>query len=122
MNAPRTVTIETLDRGDVTIPEPAWCVGHDGDPPQFLSDTNHTGPAHEATYLGHHLGYAALVENPLVVQSNGALRVVVEIGGALGIGLNPEELDGLAAVLVDYAGELRGLARQLTVLLAEGDR
>lgn len=28
MTRPRTVSIDTIDRGIVTIDEPAWCIGH----------------------------------------------------------------------------------------------
>ncbi|WP_060902773.1 DUF6907 domain-containing protein [Streptomyces europaeiscabiei] len=28
MNTPRVVTLDTIDRGLVTVDEPAWCIGH----------------------------------------------------------------------------------------------
>ncbi|MGW2781064.1 DUF6907 domain-containing protein [Streptomyces populi] len=37
----RTVTLTTLDRGLVTVPEPGWCRGHEGDLPQRYTDTTH---------------------------------------------------------------------------------
>lgn len=37
----RTVTLETLDRGPVAIPEPGWCRGHEGEPPVYHSDITH---------------------------------------------------------------------------------
>lgn len=40
MNA-RTVTLQTIDRGLVTIPEPGWCRGHEGEPPVYRSDITH---------------------------------------------------------------------------------
>ncbi|MFF4836556.1 DUF6907 domain-containing protein [Streptomyces sp. NPDC001315] len=51
MNDPRTVTIRTQDHGDVTIPEPSWCLGdhptegyredieHAGEPVRLVVDT-----------------------------------------------------------------------------------
>jgi hypothetical protein len=36
-----TVTLQTLDRGEITIPEPAWCTGHDGEPVGHLADITH---------------------------------------------------------------------------------
>lgn len=41
MNAPRTVTLETVDHGMVTVPEPLWCRGHEGEPPCYRSDITH---------------------------------------------------------------------------------
>ncbi|MFJ1604156.1 DUF6907 domain-containing protein [Streptomyces sp. NPDC088253] len=37
----RTVTLETLDRGLITVPEPGWCRGHEGEPPVYRSDITH---------------------------------------------------------------------------------
>ena len=38
-----TVTLQTTDHGEVTIPEPGWCTGHDGDLVGRLSDLSHDG-------------------------------------------------------------------------------
>ncbi|WP_329292882.1 DUF6907 domain-containing protein [Streptomyces pseudovenezuelae] len=47
VQAPRygdgTVTLATHDRGEVTVDEPAWCVGHDGEPVGHLTDITHNG-------------------------------------------------------------------------------
>lgn len=39
-----TVTLDTLDRGEVTVDEPAWCTGHDGETVGYLADVTHNGP------------------------------------------------------------------------------
>lgn len=39
-----TVTIDTVDRGDVTVPEPAWCIGHAWQPNPHRSDITHNSP------------------------------------------------------------------------------
>lgn len=39
-----TVTLQTLDHGDVTVVEPAWCTGHDQDTVGRLADITHDGP------------------------------------------------------------------------------
>ncbi|GAA2987555.1 DUF6907 domain-containing protein [Streptomyces fulvorobeus] len=121
MTTLRTVTVHTLDRGDVTIPEPAWCTGHDGKVPQLLCDTGHLGTAHRAEFGGDELAYAALVQDPFVEHSDRSVGALVEMGH-LARALTPAELDGLAAVLVDYAGTLRRLARQLSALKAGESR
>jgi hypothetical protein len=120
MSAPRTVTVPTIDQGDVTIPEPAWCAGHDGDRPQLRSDTGHLGAAHRADFDGDELAFAALAQDPFAVHSDRSVGVLVEMGH-LARALTAAELDNLAAVLVDYAGTLRHLARQLSALRTEGE-
>lgn len=113
--APRTVTVPTLDRGDIVVPEPFWCAGHDTTRPEYRCDIGHVGAGHLLTYAGTELGHAALVQNPFAESSDRGIRAVVHLGGN-GLGLTPAELDGLAAGLVDYAGTLRHLARLLGTL------
>lgn len=36
-----TVTIDTFDQGDVTVPEPTWCRGHGWQPNPHRSDITH---------------------------------------------------------------------------------
>jgi hypothetical protein len=43
MSAPRTVTLATIDHGDVTITCPDWCTGHDTTTPQYREDIVHEG-------------------------------------------------------------------------------
>ncbi|MDX3555303.1 hypothetical protein PV729_26650 [Streptomyces europaeiscabiei] len=38
-----TVTLQTLDRGEVVVDEPAWCTGHHGEPVGHLADITHNG-------------------------------------------------------------------------------
>jgi hypothetical protein len=38
-----TVTLQTQDRGEVTVTEPAWCVGHDDEYVGYLADVTHNG-------------------------------------------------------------------------------
>ncbi|MFF1743254.1 DUF6907 domain-containing protein [Streptomyces mirabilis] len=37
----RTVTLQTIDHGPVTVPEPGWCQGHEGEAPVYRSDITH---------------------------------------------------------------------------------
>ncbi|MFJ5728780.1 DUF6907 domain-containing protein [Streptomyces paradoxus] len=37
------VTLQTLDQGDVTVPEPTWCLGHDDEPVEHRADITHNG-------------------------------------------------------------------------------
>lgn len=39
-----TVALDTLDRGRITVDEPAWCTGHDGQPVGTWAEITHDGP------------------------------------------------------------------------------
>lgn len=53
MQSPRyregTVTLQTTDHGEVTVPEPAWCTGHDDEYVGYLADVTHNGRHARAT-------------------------------------------------------------------------
>ncbi|MGW7196009.1 DUF6907 domain-containing protein [Streptomyces chryseus] len=120
MSADRTVTVLTNDHGPLTIPEPAWCVGHDGQPPEDRADTLHTGPDRTALFRGVEIASACLTLSPFSELTPRRTGVSVSCGH-LAQTLSPSGLDELAAVMVAYAGTLRGLARQLaTVNMREG--
>ncbi|WP_328746353.1 hypothetical protein OHT57_12580 [Streptomyces sp. NBC_00285] len=36
-----TVTLDTVDHGEVTVPEPAWCIGHSWQPNPHRADITH---------------------------------------------------------------------------------
>ncbi|MGW6979966.1 DUF6907 domain-containing protein [Streptomyces sp. NPDC054932] len=117
MTGARTVTVQTLDHGPITIPEPDWCLGHGG-PPDVLVDVHHTGPEHVVRYGG---GIALRAE--LVAFPYGETPVPVSVHVELHIPdvtLDPPGLEGLAEVLVEQAAELRRLALRLAVLRAGG--
>lgn len=38
-----TVTLDTFDHGDVTVPEPTWCAGHEWQPNPHRADITHNG-------------------------------------------------------------------------------
>ncbi|MDX5572896.1 MULTISPECIES: DUF6907 domain-containing protein [Streptomyces] len=115
MSADRTVTVHTTDRGAVTIPEPTWCVDSHDQEPEALRDTGHRGAQHRAEFYGNEVATAELVQDPFAQQSDRNTGVYVAMG-YLASTLTPGELDELAALLVDYAGTLRHLARKLSVL------
>ncbi|MFE2684009.1 DUF6907 domain-containing protein [Streptomyces mirabilis] len=122
---PRTVTITTIDRGDVAIPCPAWCAGHaHHDPETEYADIIHSGPESTLTF-----GYTTLLTAGLV-QSPHATDATPGLGGRtpgvsvhpLGKTLGPVGLYELAAALDTYADHIRDLADQLDTLLAGGDQ
>lgn len=121
---PRTVSLATADRGQVTIPEPAWCIGHqDHDPDTQFVDLIHTGPEAAVTFRHVELLAAGIVQSPHATSS------ADELGGPtpgvsvwpLAATLAPAGLYDLAAELDAYADRLRELADQLDQVLG-GDR
>lgn len=120
----RTIVLPTIDHGDVTIPEPAWCVGHTDHRPGYRCDILHRGPDVALTFRGHWIGDATLVQSPFAQTSN------PELGGPTpGVSvslidrtLNPVGVYELATAIEEYAGRLRSLAYELAVILAGGER
>lgn len=117
MSEPRTVTLQTLDRGEITIPEPAWCIGHQDRQPEDYVDTLHLGPDVELRFHGHLIGTAGLVQSPLGETLTREVGVSVSL---LSQTLDPVALYSLAATLDAHADELRSLADQLDTLLGGG--
>jgi hypothetical protein len=114
----KTITIVTSDHGPVTIPEPMWCaaVHLDGG---YRSDIHHTGVEHLVTVPSsegtRQLLTLALTQWPygLTAPGNG-VHVAVHLADG-----DPEYdaagLEGLAAALLEAAGMVRRMARQLAV-------
>ncbi|AVH57795.1 MULTISPECIES: DUF6907 domain-containing protein [Streptomyces] len=123
MTAPRTVTLATVDRGNVTIPEPAWCSGHSHhDPLTEYADIIHSSPEHTLNFRYVVLLAAGLVQSPHATTASPGL------GGPtpgvsvhpLGETLDPTGLYSLAAALDAYSDQLRTLADQLDAILDGG--
>ncbi|GAQ69700.1 hypothetical protein T45_01431 [Streptomyces turgidiscabies] len=122
MNEPRTITLPTTDHGDVTIPEPSWCAGHDDHRPGYRVDLSHKGPDVTLAFHGAEVINACLVRSPYATLVDPALG-----GPTPGVSvyppgrtLTPVDLYSLAAALDTYADRLRDLADELTALLAGG--
>jgi hypothetical protein len=118
---PRTVTLPTIDAGDVTIPEPSWCAGHaDHRPDTYRVDLDHKGPEHRLTHNGERLWTAFLGQAPHASRPKAReLGVYVE-QGSYARTLDPASLYDLAATLDAHADRLRELADRLAALLDEG--
>ncbi|MFJ8269478.1 DUF6907 domain-containing protein [Streptomyces sp. NPDC094154] len=107
----RTITLPTIDAGDVTLPEPAWCAGHADHRPGFRVDIFHCGPSRGVAFQGQEIGDAALVLAPFANVPEPGVSVSL-----LGKTLDPVGLYELAAVLERHADQLRNLADELTML------
>ncbi|WP_455360001.1 DUF6907 domain-containing protein [Streptomyces sp. SYSU K21746] len=122
MTAARTVTVQTIDHGDVVLTCPAWCAGHD-ETPQYRIDISHFGPEMEFTAETSRgtvtTMIAAFEQRPYIGDKFPGTAPLVWMGiDGDGYPSNPEQLDQLAATLVEHAAQLRHLARELTVLRA----
>ena len=123
MSEPRTITLHTADHGEITIPEPAWCIGHPNHrPDDQRADILHQGPDVALVFRGHDIGDAALVQSPF-----STLEIPELCSSTPGVSvslisrtLDPVGLYDFAATLDGYADRLRDLADQLHALLGGG--
>lgn len=112
----RTVTLPTADHGDITLPEPAWCVGHESVPGDLRAEIFHQGPDVVLRFRGQFVSDAGLVQSPYAADPTPSISVSM-----LGRTLDPRGVYELAAELDRHADALRDLADQLSALLG-GDR
>jgi hypothetical protein len=115
----RTITLPTLDHGDLTVPEPAWCTGHADHVPCHLVDLTHTGPEHAFAFEGHTLLVAMLSQDPYATDpARHKTGLYVEQTGYAAT-LDYAGLRMLAAALTVHAMHLRTLADELAAIQVE---
>lgn len=117
MTRPRTVTLTTLDHGEVTLPEPSWCAGHDDHRPVHRVDLAHAGPIHRLTHNGALLWTAFVGQAPYASHPDQRGAGVYASQEGYAETLTPSGLYDLAASLEAHADRLRELADQLTTIL-----
>ncbi|MFJ8934185.1 DUF6907 domain-containing protein [Streptomyces sp. NPDC102365] len=121
---PRTITLPTIDAGEVTLSEPSWCTGHaHHDPESARVDLMHAALTVDLVHLGEMLLSAQIVQSPCATPGGPALlggRVPGVSVAPLGRTLNPAELYRLAAAVDAYAEQLRDLAGDLDTILSGG--
>ncbi|MGW1892126.1 DUF6907 domain-containing protein [Streptomyces sp. NPDC002004] len=125
MTGPRTVTVPTIDHGDVTITCPSWCVGHQDDAPLYRVDITHVGPD-ESLALPTSRGPAThlittLEQRPFTERPPGIGTFVNVFIDSDWYPTGPIGLDAMADALVEHAAELRARARRLSALCARGE-
>ncbi|MFG3586599.1 DUF6907 domain-containing protein [Streptomyces sp. NPDC047990] len=57
-----TVTLQTLDHGEIVVPEPAWCTGHDNEIVGHLADITHRGRPVKAGAATEAAGYVEILD------------------------------------------------------------
>ncbi|MFA3877558.1 hypothetical protein ABS735_28430 [Streptomyces sp. MMCC 100] len=118
---PRTVTLTTLDHGNVTIPEPSWCRGHDDHHPRtYRTDLTHNTPDVPLTARGRSIGDAGISQAPCAERSTRDVQAHVVLSFESVGGFDPAGLYDFAAELDTHADRLRDLADELTRLRGEG--
>lgn len=116
MTGARTVTVPTLDNGNVTLPEPAWCAGHTDSPAEQRVDLHHAAPVPVPSGLVDM--DAELVEYPYGTTPI-PVSVHVEIV-APAMTLDPDGLREYAASLAARASLLVEFADRLAVVRTGG--
>lgn len=120
----RTVTLSTIDHGDVTLPEPSWCVGHaDHRPGARRADILHRGPDVAFAFRGEPVMVAALAHSPFITAEAPELDSATPGISMTPVGrlLDARAVYELAAALDGYADLLRALADELSSVVAGGD-
>ncbi|MDX3582005.1 DUF6907 domain-containing protein [Streptomyces europaeiscabiei] len=118
VQAPRygdgTVALQTLDRGEVVVDEPAWCVGHDGEPVGHRADITHNGAsmAGELEVDGDTVEFLRVrISHAPLAELQPELRPVADVEGFPA--LDAEQLRELAAKVGAHAGRLYSKANEL---------
>lgn len=126
MSARREVTVETIDHGTITLPEPDWCAGHD-DGPEYRVDVTHRSADQLLDLPVHHDRVAELLN--LGFESRPFTEQWPGTGPFVSVGFDGEHyptdvagLEAMASELERHAAVLRDYAVRLAALLAGGDR
>lgn len=115
---PRTAVVKVLVTKPLEIDEPDWCAGHAEDGAAYKVDISHDGPEHVIAPGGREMFRAFLTQAPFSNVDRG-IGLYVEVENITGT-CTPEEVEQLAADLVESAEQLRALGRELAQILAGG--
>jgi hypothetical protein len=112
-----TVTLDTLDHGRITIDEPAWCTGHDGEQVVQRVDVTHVGVTVTGEYAGVEFLPACISWAPFA-ELRPEPYPLVDVDEFPG--MTPDELRELGAKVALHAGRLYSKANELDRLRREG--
>jgi hypothetical protein len=116
------ITLPTVDHGDVVLPEPTWCRGHqDHDPGTYRTDLTHYGTETVLTYQGAALLRVMVTESPFATRPEKRSTVAYLEQADYTGDFTPAGLYDLAATLDGHADRLREIADQLHTLLDGGE-
>jgi hypothetical protein len=114
-----TVTLETFDHGDVTVPEPAWCIGHSWQPNPHRVDITHNSTRVKAAAMTDGAGRVHLLH--AYISHAPHLEVRPEPHPIVSVQLECTE-DFAAEDIPQLAEGLRAAARVLENVAAEAIR
>lgn len=105
-----TVTLDTLDAGRITIDEPVWCTGHDGEQVVQRVDVTHVGVTVTGEYAGVEFLPACISWGPFAQLRPEPLPLadVDEFPG-----MTPDELRELGVEVVRHGCALHSKANEL---------
>ena len=106
------VILATLDRGEVTVDEPAWCRGHQGQLVGPLAEVTHEGPDLVADVDGLPLLRANLTHAPFLTDTPEPYPVVY-VEGMEAASFDAAGLRALVDVGRSYLDQLEALAARL---------
>lgn len=102
------VAVDTLDHGRVTMPEPAWCTGHDELQAQMRVDTCHFSAETAAEYAGTEFLPVCFSQAPFSAVQPQVMGDVADFPG-----MSPDEMRALAAEVAAHSGRLYSKANEL---------
>ncbi|MDX3689927.1 hypothetical protein PV726_06165 [Streptomyces europaeiscabiei] len=109
-----TVTLQTLDHGEIVVNEPAWCVGHDGETVGHRADITHNGAwtAAELDVDGDTVEFLPVrISHAPLTELQPEPRPVADVEGFPA--LDAEQLRDLAGKVGAHAGRLYSKANEL---------
>jgi hypothetical protein len=115
---PRTAVVKVFVTKPLEIDEPDWCAGHAEAGAAYKVDVSHDGPEHVIAPSGHEVFRAFLTQAPFS-NVDRTVGLHVEVGDLTGT-CNPDEVEQLAADLVEAAARLRALGHELAAILDGG--
>lgn len=122
MNAPRLVTLDTIDHGAVTFECPAWCIGHGGQVGIGIgrNDIAHNSVRVKASVDTYSTGFLAFMAAQITwapfIELVPRVLVTFDLDGAT---FEAEEVTHLAGVLRTAATRLERVAAQAILLRGE---
>lgn len=119
-----TVTLSTLDRGEVTVGEPDWCAGHDGEPVGTWAEISHDGPQITSVVESEDLGPVPLLRANLTHAPHLELQPEPHpVAYVEGLEAASFDADGLRALVAGgraYLDRIEAMASELDALTEGG--
>lgn len=121
-----TVTLQTTDRGEITITEPAWCAGHEGDLVGTLAEISHDGHAITSTVdtplQGPETFMQAQITHAPYLEQQPEPHPLVYVEAMAAASFDGPALRTATAKLRDFLTRVDHLAHQIDELTEGGER